>query len=192
MNTRPTGPWGLIMLNPVTPPYYLIIKHSENCALAEHILCDSPPSPLKMPPWNPLGSSDFLSTSCPRILVWCLKINAAISCTTSWCQRIGFTAWRRVGPQVWFGNSSKKIKKKKQKLFWWTWVRLQTMLSTSTYTAFFTWEATASLDKRRYVSEILSHFQICRWGLETSIDHSLQEQQATQTSLTMSSTTLTE
>ena len=115
MNTRPTGPWGLIMLNPVTPPYYLIIKHSENCALADHILCDSPPSPLKMPPWNPLGSSDFLSTSCPRILVWCLKINAAISCTTSWCQRIGFTAWRRVGPQVWFGNSSKKIKKKKTK-----------------------------------------------------------------------------
>ena len=34
------------MLSPVTPPSYLTISQSENCARADHTPCDTPPSHL--------------------------------------------------------------------------------------------------------------------------------------------------
>ena len=33
----PTGAWGLIMLSPLTTPYYLTTNQSETCAQADHI-----------------------------------------------------------------------------------------------------------------------------------------------------------
>ena len=64
--------------------------------------CPSLTLPLKMPCWNPLGRSGFLSTRCPGFLIWRLTINAALSFTTTWCQLIGFTARRLVDPS--FGS----------------------------------------------------------------------------------------
>ena len=46
--------------------------------------------------WNLLGSSGLLSINCPRLIVWHLTINAALSLTTTQCQHIGFTALRQV------------------------------------------------------------------------------------------------
>ena len=69
------GTWELIMLT------------SDVCNVASYLfmckLIAYPGTPLsqfalKNAPWNSSGSVRFLSISCPRLLVWCLTINAAL------------------------------------------------------------------------------------------------------------------
>ena len=67
------------MLTPVTPPCYLTISQSENCAGADHIPCNPPPYLAfiyALP--KPLGSSGFFLEHEPPISLHGPAINLSL------------------------------------------------------------------------------------------------------------------
>ena len=75
------------MLTPVTPPCYLTINQSENCARADHIPWNALPHlAFKNALLKPLRESGGLEHEPPVLLVLVTAINAALLFTTTQCQ----------------------------------------------------------------------------------------------------------
>ena len=91
-----------MMLTPVTLPSYFIVR--EMCMIWSHtVWLLSLTLPLKTLPWNPSGSLGLLSISCPGLLIWCLRVNAALPSPQPSVSRLAFLHMGEQ-TQVWFGN----------------------------------------------------------------------------------------
>ena len=100
-STQAPAAWGLMMSTPMTSLCYLTINKSDNCAWA----CHTPVTHLPHPAFKNaflrcIEKLRVLSINCPRLLVWCLKINTVLSFTTAQSQYIGFASCGWMDPSL--------------------------------------------------------------------------------------------